>query len=193
MLDSLFAQLRRAQANADVRAIVLTGAGGAFVDVSCRPTPARLLAGRAAAAGGAPHASFGAPARPSIAAGAFSAGFDFKLFGSPAMESVLAKRQDAVRELAALLEGGAKPTVAAVAGACLGGGCELAMACNARVCAEGTPAFAGGQAGRWHSSSWSAAFAHRHTHALAVPTDTRSPPTHALQAPPWACPRPGWA
>ena len=34
----------------------------------------------------------------------------------------------------ALLEAGDKPTVAAVRGPTLGGGLELAMACNARVC-----------------------------------------------------------
>lgn len=91
------------------------------------------------------------------AAGTFSAGFNFKLFGTPAMEDVLAKRQDVVRELAALLEGGAKPSVAAIAGACLGGGCELAMACNARVCAEGAfpPERCRSGAGERWSSSWS--------------------------------------
>ncbi|PNH03627.1 Glyoxysomal fatty acid beta-oxidation multifunctional protein MFP-a [Tetrabaena socialis] len=37
-----------------------------------------------------------------------------------------------------VLEGGPKPTVAAVQGVALGGGLELAMGCNARVAAPGT-------------------------------------------------------
>lgn len=38
-----------------------------------------------------------------------------------------------------LLESGPKPTVAAVAGMALGGGLEVAMACNARVASPGEP------------------------------------------------------
>ena len=34
-----------------------------------------------------------------------------------------------------LIEGG-KPTVAAIHGSCLGGGLELALACNYRVCTD---------------------------------------------------------
>lgn len=53
------------------------------------------------------------------------------------MASILDSREEALKEMGALLENGPKPTVAAVNGACLGGGCELAMACNVRVSAPG--------------------------------------------------------
>lgn len=39
----------------------------------------------------------------------------------------------------ALLESGPKPTVAAVETMALGGGLEVAMACNARLCTPGPP------------------------------------------------------
>lgn len=53
------------------------------------------------------------------------------------MSAILDGREEALKEMGALLESGTKPTVAAVEGACLGGGCEVAMACNARVVAQG--------------------------------------------------------
>ena len=98
VLDALFAQLRKAQADPGVKAIVLTGS-----------------------------------------AGKFSAGFDIAVFGTPSFEEGFLRgdggqRGEALKALATLLESGQKPTVAAIAGPCLGGGAELAMACNARVC-----------------------------------------------------------
>lgn len=59
---------------------------------------------------------------------AFSAGFDINEFASGnALD-------DRVNEaFCTLVESGPKPAVAAVSGVALGGGCELAMACSARV------------------------------------------------------------
>ncbi len=59
---------------------------------------------------------------------AFSAGADVTEFGTP-----LAAREPNLRVVIALLEGSAKPVVAAIAGQCLGGGLELAMGCHFRV------------------------------------------------------------
>lgn len=143
VIEGLITQLKKAQGNPDVKAIVVTGAGGA------RSPPPRSFARRLTCL----LPSFLAhrlPPRPvaitpaaaasltaATAAGRFCAGFDFTLFGTPAMEAVLAGRKEILAELTALLENGAKPTVAAIEGAALGGGLELAMACNSRVCATG--------------------------------------------------------
>lgn len=66
----------------------------------------------------------------------FSAGFDINQFqkqsGGGGIDSNI---NDAICEL---LEGGPKPTVAAIQGVALGGGCEVAMGCNARVAAPGS-------------------------------------------------------
>lgn len=86
-----------------------------------------------------PTANSRRPARLPRPAGEFCAGFDFTLFGTPAMDAILDSRGELLAQLAALLENGSKPTVAALEGAALGGGLEIAMACNARVAAEGAP------------------------------------------------------
>lgn len=65
------------------------------------------------------------------------------------MSSILDTREEALKEMGALLENGPKPTVAAVEGACLGGGCELAMACSARVSAKGEQVCKLGQLARF--------------------------------------------
>eukprot|EP00854_Cymbomonas_tetramitiformis_P018996 gene18996-22708_t len=62
----------------------------------------------------------------------FSAGFDIPTFVR--IQSGAETLDDVNPHLNALLESGPKPTVAAIEGAALGGGCELAMGCNARIC-----------------------------------------------------------
>ena len=64
----------------------------------------------------------------------FCAGFDIAQFASQSPEEVKAAVSGASQTLTAVLETGAKPTVAAIRGVALGGGCEIAVACNARVC-----------------------------------------------------------
>lgn len=59
---------------------------------------------------------------------AFSGGADVTEFGSPA-----ALREPNLRVLISLLEDSPKPVVAAIAGACLGGGLELALGAHFRV------------------------------------------------------------
>jgi 3-hydroxyacyl-CoA dehydrogenase len=59
---------------------------------------------------------------------AFSGGADVSEFGTPN-----AAREPNLRVVIALVEGSAKPVVAAIAGVCLGGGFELAMGAHFRV------------------------------------------------------------
>ena len=64
---------------------------------------------------------------------AFSGGADIREFNSPKSSA-----SPNLGELIDLIEGAAKPVVAAVGGLALGGGNELALGCHYRVCAPGT-------------------------------------------------------
>jgi len=64
----------------------------------------------------------------------FSAGFDIPTFTK--IQASGEDFEDLNAALTSALETGPKPTVAAILGAALGGGLEVAMACNARVCLE---------------------------------------------------------
>lgn len=94
VLNNLFSCLRQAQADAAVKAIVITGAGGKF-----------------------------------------SGGFDISQFQNQAAGEELSKLVNT--SFLELVETGPKPTVAALSTIALGGGCELAVACNGRVATPG--------------------------------------------------------
>jgi 3-hydroxyacyl-CoA dehydrogenase len=59
---------------------------------------------------------------------AFSGGADIREFGSPKSTA-----EPSLNTVIRVLEGARKPVVAAIGGACMGGGLELAMACHYRV------------------------------------------------------------
>jgi enoyl-CoA hydratase/carnithine racemase len=74
------------------------------------------------------------------AGGVFCAGADIAEF--VALTTADAGRRnafaDAVRDGEEAVARIAKPTVAAIEGACVGGGCQIALACDIRIAAEGT-------------------------------------------------------
>lgn len=62
----------------------------------------------------------------------FSGGADIREFGTP-----LAAEAPTLHDIIAWLDASTKPVVAAIGGACLGGGFEIALACHYRVAAAG--------------------------------------------------------
>ncbi|HTE95703.1 MAG TPA: enoyl-CoA hydratase/isomerase family protein, partial [Bradyrhizobium sp.] len=63
---------------------------------------------------------------------AFSGGADIREFGSPK-----ASAEPNLNTVIRILESAKKPVVAAIGGACMGGGLELAMGCHYRVAVKG--------------------------------------------------------
>lgn len=74
------------------------------------------------------------------AGGVFSAGADIAEFADLADASSERRGQfaDAVVGGEEAIAGLAKPVIAAIEGVCVGGGCQIALACDIRVAAEGT-------------------------------------------------------
>src|SRR5690349_22910311 len=97
MLEALAAAMDRAEGDAALRAIVLTGAGESF-----------------------------------------SSGFDLKEQAEARPSGLPQRRPLLRRDFVAVMRFGhsPKPTIAAVRGACLAGGCELALACDITIAAE---------------------------------------------------------
>eukprot|EP00877_Chromochloris_zofingiensis_P010337 jgi/Chrzof1/5557/Cz16g07140.t1 len=67
--------------------------------------------------------------------GNFSAGFDINQFQNASGGGIDNSINDSI---CTVLESGPKPTVAAIEGVALGGGLEVAMGCNARLCTPGS-------------------------------------------------------
>src|SRR6266436_5337480 len=63
---------------------------------------------------------------------AFSGGADIREFGSPK-----ASAEPTLNTVIRILENAGKPVIAAVGGACMGGGLELALGCHYRVAVKG--------------------------------------------------------
>ena len=70
--------------------------------------------------------------------GTFCAGFDINQFVASNANGAGIDDGRINNALVELLEDGPKPSVAAIQGVALGGGCEVALACNARVATPGT-------------------------------------------------------
>ena len=92
MLEGIEAQVKAAQADSGVRAIVITGSRGKF-----------------------------------------SGGFDITQLKARTEGKPVRNMSDFNGVLNSIVEAGPKPTVAAIENLALGGGLEVAMACNARV------------------------------------------------------------
>lgn len=73
------------------------------------------------------------------AGGVFSAGADIAEFVALTTADEARRRSyaDAVRDGEEAIAGIAQPTIAAIEGFCVGGGCQIALACDMRVAAEG--------------------------------------------------------
>jgi hypothetical protein len=140
-------------------------------------------------------------------AGKFCAGFDINQFVSASPGSgggIDGRINEAFCEL---LESGPKPTVAAIEAIALGGGCEVALACNARICTPGARAGGGRPAlfcvlrtsCRCQLPAPAAAASRQASSSRATgvcPATTRNPqlPANARpQARPWACRSCPWA
>ena len=80
--------------------------------------------------------------------GAFSAGADIREFAADGTSGGVTASKPTLTDLAALLEGSAKPVVAALTGACLGGGMELALAAQFRV-ADATLRYVKASPAKW--------------------------------------------